>query len=391
MENFNWPLINDNITQDDKDAMIDFLETPNVRFTQGPRVREFESNWSEWLGVEHSTFVNSGASANFVMAAIIKQTCGVGEVIVPPLSWVSDVAPLVQMGMTPVFVDVSPANLSISADKIIEAITPKTKAIILVHALGFNALSDELLKIVNDHSILLIEDCCEAHGATFNGQKVGSVGHMSNFSYYFGHHMTCVEGGMISTRDAGLHELIKMYRSHGMIREASVELKEQYHAKYPDVNPLFTFAVPGFNVRNTEMNAVIAINQLKRLDSNIKARQRNFNIWLDNLDASKFWTDYDRAGNSNFALPLILHDRNNSLLQQVYSTVYQNGVEYRRGTVGGGSQVRQPYLVEGDCEFKVIGNLDITNHIHDFGLYIGNHIALSEEMIVDLCKKLNKL
>ena len=391
MEKFNWPLINDNITQDDKNALMDFLKIPNVRFTQGPRVREFENTWSEWLGVEHSTFVNSGASANLVMAAIIKQICGLGEVIVPPLSWISDIAPLTQMGMTPVFVDVSPTNLSISAKKIAEAITPQTKAIILVHALGFNALSDELLKLVSDNNIMLIEDCCEAHGATFKGNKVGSIGHMSNFSYYFGHHMTCVEGGMVSTRDSNLHELIKMYRSHGMIREASTSLKAHYRKKYPDVNPLFTFAVPGFNVRNTEMNAIIAINQLKRLNSNVKVRQKNFNIWLDNLDSSKFWTHYDREGNSNFALPLILNDRDSALLEKVYKTIYKNGVEYRSGTVGGGSQVRQPYLVEGDNEYRVVGNLEVTNHIHDFGMYIGNHTALSECMIVELCKKLNVL
>ena len=391
MKKFNWPLINDNITQDDKNALIDFLNVPNVRFTQGEKVREFENSWSEWLGSKHSTFVNSGASANFVMSAIIKQTRGVGEVIVPPLSWISDVSPLIQMGMTPVFVDVSPTNLSISAKKIAEAITPQTKAIILVHALGFNALSNEILKLVSDHDILLIEDCCEAHGATFKGNKVGTIGHMSNFSYYFGHHMTSVEGGMVSTNDINFHELTKMYRSHGMIRDASVEIKKQYHIKYPTLNPLFTFAVPGFNVRNTEMNAVIAINQLKRLDDNIKVRQKNFNIWLDNLDTNKFWTNYEREGNSNYSLPLILHDCSSSLLELVHETFYKNGIEYRTGTVGGGSQVRQPYLNEGVENYRVVGNLEVTNHIHDFGLYVGNHTDISEAMIVDLCKKLNSL
>ena len=141
-------------------ALIDFLKKPDVRFTNGPVVREFEKQWSEWLGVKHTTFINSGASGNYIMTSIVKELKGVGEVIVPPIGWVSDIAPVVNLGMTPVFVDVEKGNFSMTFENIKKAVTPQTKAIVLVHAMGFNALSDELLAFAREKDIFLIEDCC---------------------------------------------------------------------------------------------------------------------------------------------------------------------------------------------------------------------------------------
>jgi CDP-6-deoxy-D-xylo-4-hexulose-3-dehydrase len=389
---FQWPLINDNITDSDKQALIEFLSQPNVRFTQGPKVREFEHQWSKWLDIKHSVMVNSGASANYVMAAILRHTFeGPGEVIVSPVSWISDVAPLVQMGMTPVFVDVSASNFAITADQIKSAITPQTKAIILVHALGFNALSDDILQLADENNLMLIEDCCESHGATFKGKQIGTYGTMSNFSYYFGHHMTSIEGGTVCTNNSELYELAKMFRSHGMIREASPELARHYQDKYPDLNPLFTFAVPGFNVRSTELNAVIGLNQLSRLDSNIDIRRNNFELWVSSLNGKKYWTDYQLEGNSNFALPLVLHNKDKDLFEAICKLLTTAGVEYRKGTVGGGSQARQPYLRSGKYAYRIVGNLNTTNHIHEYGLYVGNHPELTFEQITTLCSSLNEL
>ena len=163
---FNWQLINDNINMQDKLEMISFISSPDVRFTNGPKVREFESIWSDWLGVKHTTFVNSGASANYIMMSVVKEIKGIGEVIVPPLGWVSDISPVVNLGMTPVFVDVDPETLCIGYDNIVNAVTDKTVAIVLVHALGFNGMEQRLVDFAKERGIILIEDCCEAHGAT---------------------------------------------------------------------------------------------------------------------------------------------------------------------------------------------------------------------------------
>ena len=387
---FNWQLINDSITKEDKKAMTDFINTPNQKFTNGEKCKEFEMEWSKYLGCSHSVYVNSGASANYIMASIMKEEKGLGEVIVSPLGWVSDVSPLVNLGFTPVFVDVSMDNMSITLDNIKKAVTDKTVGVSLVHVLGFNAITDEMVHFCRDNDLFLIEDCCESHGATHKGDRIGIFGDVSNFSFYFGHHITSIEGGMVCTNDEKLYDYAKLFRSHGMTREASSQLQEQYERSRPDLNPLFTFAVPGYNFRNQEINAVLGLSQLgrmgSRLEYNVNKRRENFKYWLDNLDSKKFFVNYEQTGNSNFALPLILKEKDLELFKKCCILLDEEKIEYRVGTAGGGNQARQPYLEKYDFVAHDLSNVD---HIHDFGLYIGNHPKLSLYEIGSLTQKLN--
>ena len=391
---YSWPLINDNITQSDRQILADFCLN-GERFTNGNKVKEFEKAWSEWLGVKHSVMVNSGASANFISIAMVKELKGIGEVIVPPIGWVSDISSVVQLGMTPVFVDVSLTDFNITAENIKRAITKDTKAIVLVHTLGFNAINDEIIAIAKENDILLIEDCCEAHGAKYGDKRVGSMGDISLFSFYFGHHITTIEGGTVCVNNDKLYDLAKLFRSHGMTREASPELQTEYLQNYPDLNPLFTFAVAGFNMRSTELNAVLGLEQLQRLDYNIERRRDNLDIWLKHLNPSIFITSFNTEGNSNFALPLVMQGstRDRLHINDDYSSVCDvldlNGVEYRLGTAGGGNQARQPYLK--NYPYRISGELKNADYIHDNALYIGNHTDLIKEQIIDLCKKLNNV
>ena len=384
--NFKWQLINDSITDSDKKALADFINTPNQRFTQGEKVREFEVEWSKWEGVKYSTFVNSGASANYIMTSIMKERKGLGEVIVSPLGWISDVAPLVNLGFKPVFVDVSMETMSITLDNIKRAVTDKTVGVCLVHVLGFNAINDELVEFCKDSDLFLIEDCCEAHGATYQNRKSGSLSDVSNFSFYFGHHITTVEGGMVCTNDNDIHQLARAFRSHGMTRELSDEVQNEYKKEYPDLNPLFTFAVPGYNMRNQEFNAVLGLEQLKRLNFNIEKRQENFKTWIDCLDPIKYQVSFQEEGNSNFSLPLIILNSNKLLFEGVCRILDEEEVEYRIGTAGGGNQARQPYLEKYEFRAHDLTNVD---YIHDFGLYVGNHPELDKEEIIKLCDRLN--
>ena len=386
--NFKWQLINDSITDDDKKALTDFINTPNQRFTNGPKVKEFERAWSEYVGCDFSVFVNSGASANYIMASIMKEEKGLGEVIVSPLGWVSDVSPLVNLGFTPVFVDVSMENMSITLDNIKAAVTDKTVGVSLVHVLGFAAVTDEMVKFCEDNDLFFIEDCCESHGATYKGTKVGNFGDVSNFSFYFGHHITTIEGGMVCTNDEKLYDYAKLFRSHGMTREASSQVQEQYERTRPDLNPLFTFAVPGYNMRNQELNAVLGLEQLKRLNYNCDKRRDNFKTWVDSLDSDKFFVDFHQNGNSNFALPLILRKKDLELFERCCILLNNEKVEYRIGTAGGGNQARQPYLEKYDFVKHDLSNVD---HIHDFGLYIGNHPELTLYEIDRLAERLCEL
>jgi len=224
----NWPLMKDNITREDLDILIAFLKkTP--RLTQSSNVLAFEKEWSDWLGIRYSVFVNSGASANLITMAALKHLYGSGEIIVPTLTWVSDIASVIQNGFEPVFVDINPKNLCMDDEQVISKLNHKTRAVFITHVQGFNGLTERLLQILKDRNIPLVEDVCESHGATFKGIKLGSFGLISNFSFYFAHHMSTIEGGMVCTDDEKIYETMRMFRSHGMVREASdAKIKQQY-------------------------------------------------------------------------------------------------------------------------------------------------------------------
>src|SRR5436190_2950187 len=266
-QSLDWPLMRNNIVAIDLEAVTGFLkETPVL--TQSTQVRAFEEDWSNWLGIKHSVFVNSGASANLVTMSALKELYGPGEVIVPTLTWVSDIASTIQCGFKPVFVDIDPRTLGMATDQILERLTADTRAVFLTHVLGYNGLTRRLLDELASRNVPLIEDVCESYGATFEGRRLGTLGMVSNFSFYYAHHMSTIEGGMISTNDPDFYQVARMFRSHGMVREAtSAEVKQHYQEQHPDLNPDFIFAFPAYNVRSTEINAVIGRSQLKRLDN----------------------------------------------------------------------------------------------------------------------------
>lgn len=387
----NWPLMSNNITRQDLDRLIEFLKQDNPILTQSTQVRTFEQEWSDWLGVKYSVFVNSGSSANLLTMATLRETYGLGEVIVPTLTWVSDLASVLQCGFTPVFVDIDPHTLGMNDEQVIAKLSDRTRAVFLTHILGYNALSQRLLDELAARYIPLIEDVCESHGATFKGQKLGTFGLMSNFSFYYAHHMSTIEGGMVSTNDPDLYQTLRMFRSHGMVREATSDaIKQKYYQNHPDLNPDFIFAFPAYNVRSTELNAVIGRSQLPRLDANNALRTENLKLFLQHLDPDKYQTNFAVEGSSNYAFTLVLKHPDCDLRDRVMQALRQAKVEFRRGTSGGGNQLRQPFMkaVVGDDEFKHYPAVD---HVHFYGFYIGNFPGLEKQKILDLCKLLNSL
>ena len=380
-----------NITRQDLDTLIDYLSQEQPRLTQDDNVEQFEAEWSEWLGAKYSVFVNSGSSANLITISVVREKFGTGEIIVPPLTWVSDIASVIQNGFTPIFADINPRTLGMCSEQIIKKITTNTKAVFLTHVLGFNALSNQLLNDLNERSIPLIEDVSESHGASFKGQKLGTFGLMSNFSFYYAHHMSTIEGGMISTNDYDLYQMLRMFRSHGMIRESTdSDLKQSYTKKNPTLNEDFLFAFPAYNVRSTELNAILGRTQLKKLDQNNLLRKRNFKFFLQNLDKEKFFTDFCVDGSCNYAFTLILKHKDPLLFKEIKSELSRRGVEFRIGTAGGGNQIRQPYLKRMNFRYNP-SDFPAVDHIHFYGLYIGNYPNLEEEKIYDLCKVLNSI
>ena len=385
-----WPLMRNNITRADLDALIDFLKQDDPILTQSKNVAAFEKEWSDWLGVKHSVFVNSGSSANEITMLALRELHGTGEVIVPPLTWVSDIASVLHAGFQPVFADIHPRTLGMDSGEVLKKITSKTRAVFLTHILGYNALDEALLEACAARGIPLIEDVCESQGASFRGKKCGTFGFASNVSFYYAHHLSTIEGGMICTDNAAFYELCRLARSHGMVRESRDEgFRSRYVAGHPDLNPAFIFAFPAHNMRSTEINAVLGRNQLPRLDANNATRTRNLLRFLGGLDPARYRTDFATEGSSNYAFTLVLRNPDEALRDRCMEAMENVGVEFRRGTSGGGNQLRQPYLrrLLGD-EYKNYSRVD---HIHFFGFYIGNYPDLEPEKIDQLCKMLNAL
>jgi CDP-6-deoxy-D-xylo-4-hexulose-3-dehydrase len=388
MTEFNWPLMHNNVTRSDLDKMIEYLEQDDPKLTHGPLVKKFEEEWSKWLGVKHSVMLNSGSSANDLTMMAIRELKGSGEVIVPPLTWVSDISSVLRAGFQPVFVDIDPESLALDSKKVLEAITPKTRAVFLTHVLGFNGLTDELIGYLKEKKIPLIEDVCESHGATHSGKKVGTFGWASNFSFYYAHHMTTIEGGIISTDDDELYDMVRMMRSHGMVRESlNPQTKLNYLEKYPDLNPDFIFAFASHNMRSTELNALLGLEQLQRLDQNNLARTKNLEKFLSILDPKIFQTKFKIEGSSNYAFTLVLRKPDMKMRDKVEYTLSKAGIEFRRGLSGGGNQLRQPYL-RSQAGIPNPETMPITDHVHHFAWYIGNYPELDLEKIVWLGKVL---
>jgi CDP-6-deoxy-D-xylo-4-hexulose-3-dehydrase len=203
--------------------------------------------------------------------------------------------------------------------------------------------------------------------------------------------MSTIEGGMVCTNDRKFYETIRMLRSHGMVREALDDsVKKEYECNYPDLNPDFIFAFPAYNVRNTEIGAVLGRSQLKKLDSNNEKRRENFKLFLENLDQAKYRTDFDLEGSCNYAFALVLKEPDSQLRDRLEKVMRENKIEFRRGSAGGGNQLRQPYLkkIMPEGEFEKYPEV---NHIHFFGYYIGNYPTLEKERILKLCEILNNV
>ena len=384
--------MHNNFTNSDLVKVKQLLRTKDVILTQSAQVEKFENAWSKWLGVKYSTFVNSGSSANFItikILNIINKKFDKNEIIIPTLTWVSDVNSVIMNGYKPVFVDINLSNLSMDIDQVLKKINKKTLAVFITHAQGFNGLNDHFLRELKKRKVHLIEDVCESHGATHRNKRLGSYGLISNFSFYYAHHMTTIEGGMICTNDKSIHEKSRMLRSHGMVRESkNKSFERKMINKYKDLSNKFIFLYPTLNFRNNEIGATIGLNQLKSLDKNNKKRTANFTFFLKHLDARKYFTNFELKGSCNYAFPLIINTKKLKMRDKFENYLIKNNIEFRRGNAGGGNQLRQPYIKEF-IRIKNFSEFKNVERVHFFGYYIGNFPDLSKIKILKIIKILN--
>lgn len=378
----------DTITLQDKLKMVKFILTTK-QFTNGQKVKEFEKKWSQWLGVKHSLFVSSGSTANLLLIAAIKEKYNLKDgdkVLLPACTWVTNVGPIIQLGLQPIFCDVNTDNFSfdIAEMKKIKKDHPDIKLIFVTHLLGFAAQNEEYRKVFP--KAIIVDDVCESHGVQFeDGSKVGSDSIGSTFSFYFGHHMTTIEGGMVCTNDTELYDLMKMKRSHGLSRE-SIKSNE-YAKQYPEINQAFLFITDGYNFRNHEICAVLGISQLKRLDSMIKIRRENYLAFYKLMQnhQDKFLPVQENISNSSFCFPIICKDKDT--YNKLISLLSKSQIEYR--PIVGGNLLKHPFL----NGYSIHTDKEITNadRVNDLGVYLGNSHFVNKSNISMLAQILEEV
>ena len=378
-------LIKDTVSNEDIDNLSDWLKT-YPRLTKGPMTTQFESKFSDWEGVNHSVMVNSGSSANLLMLYTLKVMGKMknDKVVVPGLTWATDLAPVIQLGMEPLLCDCNLTNLSVDIgdlERIFEEHEPSV--LILVSILGFSPNMDAITALCNTHGVILLEDVCESLGTTYKGKKLGTFGLMSSYSFYFGHHASTIEGGMVCTNDEEVYKVLLSIRSHGWNRDWSIEDRESIEEQYgiDNINAMYTFYYPGFNLRATDLQAFIGLEQMPRFDDGILARYNNFNTY-NNLIQNPYWmpSAIPDSMTSNFAYPLI-HPKKDVIV----NILWNNDIETRPLVCG--SMGTQPFYTNLYGELR-LENCDI---VSDYGIYLPNHPALNYSEIEKVCEVINKV
>jgi len=373
-----WPLMKSTITDKDKSKLIKFIKESD-RFTNGEKVIEFEKKWSNWLGINHSLFVSSGSTANFLLLSSIKEKYNLNnddKVIVPACTWMTNVAPVIQIGFKPIFCDINLQNYSFDKEYLLKIKNKENdiKIVFVTHLLGIPA-DIEYYKNIFPNAIFL-EDVCESHGSMIGNKKTGTFSNGSTFSFYYGHHMSCIEGGMVCTNDSELYYLMKSKRSHGYAKELDKNLFEKIRNEYNDMNPDFLFYTDGYNFRNTELGAVLGLSQLENLDKNNIKRKNNFKKFINIIKKYDIFEIPSEEGNSSFCFPFIIKDINfkNKLLK----IFKNNGIETR--PIVGGNLVRQPFLKK----LNINNDFHNADYLNDNGFYIGNNHLIKNNEIKEL-------
>ena len=381
-------LVNDTIDKKDIEKLINWLQNyPHL--TKGPITIEFEKKWSEWVGSKYSVFLNSGSSANLaaIYSLILSKRLKNKKIIVPAVSWVTTVAPAIQLGLEPILCDCNKENLGLDISHLKKIILEeKPSCLILVHVLGFANDMDEIMALCNENNILVIEDTCESLGTTYNQKKLGTIGLLGTFSLYFGHHASTIEGGMVCTDDEDFYHLLLMIRSHGWDRDLPEYKVKELRKKYgiQSFNGFYTFYQPGFNLRSTDLQAFLGLEQLKKIDSMNSKRNENYLLY-DSLIKNEFWKIKSQKNTyvSNFNYPIITtEDKINELILELK----ENEIETRPLICGSINQ--QPFWYERYDKSDSVPNAD---YLHNFGLYLPNNHEIKREEIIFICDIVNKV
>lgn len=355
------------------DALLD------QQVTAGRRVREFEQKFADFIGSRHAVMVNSGSSANLLALSVLTHGSLPGglrpgdEVIAPAVAWSTTLAPILQIGCVPVLVDIDPHTLNLRADDLVEAISPKTRGIMPVHLLGNPVDMEGVMDIARPRELWVVEDTCESLGSSIGARKVGSFGDFGTFSFYFSHHITTIEGGMLITDDDRLADLARSIRAHGWTRDMAN--REELERANPWVDPRFLFVNLGYNLRPTEVNAAFGLVQLERLEEFNERRRENARYLVDALSglshSIRFVSEQEGGRSTWFGFTVMLPDGDT---RRALSRHLEARRIETRPIVAGNLAVQPAFR---DNPHRTVGSLANATQVGERGLFIGNHPNLT--------------
>ena len=378
-----WCLAQDTIDRQDIDRLIEWLQT-YPRLTKGAVTLDFERRWSEWVGRPYSVHCNSGSSANLLMYYTLLRSgklCN-RNVIVPSVGWVTSLAPAIQFGFIPVMCEADPDTFGLDLNHLEDLLKRhEANTVLLVQVLGVPHHMNELLALKERYGFYLLEDACAAIGAEYRGRKVGSFGDMASFSFYFGHQMSTIEGGMVSAGDKQFSDLLLMLRSHGWSKDLDQASHQDLVSQYQidDFHSPFVFYEPGFNLRSTDLNAFIGIEQLRKLDWMTRRRQANHERYLQHLGC-RLYTQRPPQGSKVASISFGLLADSPEQRKRIVRALVANGVETR--IFSAGNLGLHPFWTNlyGKASFPV------ADRVHHCGFFLPNHASMNEDDVAHISR-----
>lgn len=368
-------LVKDTIDKHDIDRLINWLKT-YPRLTKGEYNLKFEEKFARYLGRKYAVFCNSGSSANLLMLSVLQQAGYLknNKVVVPSVAWSTDLAPVLQLGLKPLLCDSNLDDLSVDLEHLEKILQEESPSVLLfVSVLGLVPNMPKVVELCEKYDVILLEDTCESMGCEYKGKKLGTYGLMSTFSTYFGHHISTIEGGIVTTDDKNIYEMLLSIRSHGWDRDMSKETQKKLQKKWKvtEFNSLYTFYFAGFNLRSTDLQAFIGIDQIDKLDDWGARREDNFYIYQDAIK-NNYWKPKTAEDSltSNFAYPVV-HKKRDKIVEELIN----NEVEVRPMVCG--SMGTQPFYVKEYGKLK----LPKVTKIDKYGFYVPNNPKLTSNDI----------
>ncbi|MCH7864012.1 MAG: DegT/DnrJ/EryC1/StrS family aminotransferase [Proteobacteria bacterium] len=367
-----WDLAADTWGDEERAAVTRVMDSG--RYTMGPEVAAFERAFAAYHGRGFAVMVNSGSSANLVAVASLfhvkeRPLRRGDEVIVPAISWSTTYHPLQQYGLRLRFVDVEADTLNMDTGALMEALTPKTRAIVGVSILGNPAALDVIRAFADEHGLWFIEDNCESLDAELGGQKTGTFGHMGTFSFFFSHHISTGEGGMLLTDDAEIDGLARAVRAHGWSRDVpdGAGLFEPMDDSFAEA---YRFVIPGYNLRPQEINAAVGLEQLKKLPAMTAQRRANLALFQEAFGGDgRFVIQRENGKSSSFCFTMIVKPDSGLNRDRVFRALKDADIGYRMITGGCFPRHDAIRFFDHDC----VGDLANANMAHDRGFFVGNH------------------